>query len=50
MIFDPAKLTKPCRKAAWARDRRIIGTELRIPRNKEIKITIVIVVAPGRAG
>src|SRR6202023_2019245 len=46
---DPAKLTEPELKAAFAGDGRIVGIEFRVAGDKEIKKAVVVVIPPGCA-
>src|SRR5215469_1077511 len=44
---DPAKLAEVGRELTFAGNRRIVGIELYVTRNKQVEKTIVIVIAPG---
>ena len=47
--IDSAKLAEIGRDGALSRDRRMVGIELHISRNKQIEPPVVVVIAPGRA-
>ena len=48
--IDSAKLAELGRQVSFARDGRIVGIEFHITWDKEVEETVVVVVAPGRAG
>ena len=47
--IDPAKLAEIRGYGSLTRDRRMIGIELHVSRNKQIEPPVVVVVTPGRA-